>query len=350
MAKIPSIHMIHGIKTAVAAVLAYLITGFFGFEFGYWAVISAVIVMQVYVADSVKMCFYRFSGTLIGAFLGVTVLALFPENSFWVGIELFLTIGLCSFLTHYNTRYRMAAITVVIVIMTAQDAPQIVLVGVSRVLEIGIGILCAFVVSVVVLPRRKVDVLKHNLSDQAKGCSEKYQFIVRSFLDGQQSIDADFLEPLPEGIWSNHEILENIRQHEALIYPRQFSRNLAVQVATMNRVLGHLRAMIRTLSATENKGFDIIMKKELQILSEKSGNMLVKLSENRVSSEDRAEVEQALQDADARLLELRRQGVTHRFDLKKLLQVFAFYNSMHHFADDLLDAAGRADPAASVRA
>lgn len=344
--KIPSTHLIHGAKTAGAAVLAYAVTSFFGFEFGYWAVISAVIVMQVYVADSVKMCLYRFSGTLIGAFLGVAVLFLFPQNSVWVGVELFLTIALCSFLTHYNTRYRMAAITVVIVILTAQNSPRIVLVGASRVLEIGIGILCAFVVSVAVLPKRKVDVLKQNLSEQAKSCAQKYGVIVNAFLEGQKTVDADFLETLPDRIWQNHEILENIRRHEALIYHKQFGEDLAVRVATMNRALWHLRSMVRTLSETERKGFDIIMKPELEALAGKCGDLLVKLAENRVSKKDRAGLEQALQNADTRLLELRRQGVTHRFDLKKLLQVFAFYNSMHHFAEDLLDAAGRIGSAA----
>jgi uncharacterized membrane protein YccC len=56
--EILSTHMIHGFKTAFAAVLAYTITILLKSEFGYWAVISTVIVMQVYVADSVEMCLY----------------------------------------------------------------------------------------------------------------------------------------------------------------------------------------------------------------------------------------------------------------------------------------------------
>jgi uncharacterized membrane protein YccC len=71
---ISSTHVIHGLKTAFAAVLTYAITTFLNLEFGYWAVISAVIVMQVYVADSVEMCLYRLSGTAAGALLGVLVI------------------------------------------------------------------------------------------------------------------------------------------------------------------------------------------------------------------------------------------------------------------------------------
>ena len=99
---ISSTHVIHGLKTATAAVMAYIITTALNLEFGYWAVISTVIVMQVYVADSVAMCLYRFSGTLIGALLGVLVILVVPKTPFFTGIALFLTIGICSFLTRYK--------------------------------------------------------------------------------------------------------------------------------------------------------------------------------------------------------------------------------------------------------
>jgi uncharacterized membrane protein YgaE (UPF0421/DUF939 family) len=100
-----STNLIHGFKTALAAVLAYYITAILSLDFGYWAVISAVIVMQVYVADSVEMCFYRFSGTLVGAALGVVVLLVIPKTAFFTGVALFVTVGICSFLTRFSTRY-----------------------------------------------------------------------------------------------------------------------------------------------------------------------------------------------------------------------------------------------------
>ena len=41
-----NINVIHGLKTAIASVLAYVITIVLNLEFGYWAVLSTVIVMQ----------------------------------------------------------------------------------------------------------------------------------------------------------------------------------------------------------------------------------------------------------------------------------------------------------------
>ncbi len=173
-----SLHIIHGLKTALAAILAYTVTMIFNLEFGYWAIISTVIVMQVYVADSVEMCLYRLSGTLIGAVLGVGVMMTIPQTPVWIGSALFITIGLCAFLTRYKTRYRMAAITVVIIIMTGIANPNIIMFGVSRVFEISIGILCAFGVSVLIFPKRKADVLKKRLADQAGACDTLCQSLV----------------------------------------------------------------------------------------------------------------------------------------------------------------------------
>jgi len=115
---IPRTHWLHGIKTAMAAGLCYGITTFYHLEYGYWAVISTVIVMQVYVADSIRMCLYRLSGTIIGALMGIGALLYFPDTPLGRLFAVLLPVGICSFMTHYNPRYRMAAITAVIVIMT----------------------------------------------------------------------------------------------------------------------------------------------------------------------------------------------------------------------------------------
>jgi len=64
----------HGLKTGIAAVLAYGLACLFHLKYGYWAALSAVIVMQVYVADSVQMCLYRFSGTAVGAVIGMAAM------------------------------------------------------------------------------------------------------------------------------------------------------------------------------------------------------------------------------------------------------------------------------------
>jgi uncharacterized membrane protein YccC len=332
---ISATHAMHGFKTALAAVLAYAITTSLALEFGYWAVISTVIVMQVYVADSVEMCLYRFTGTLIGAMLGVLVILVCPKTPLFIGIALFVTIGICSFLTRYKTRYRMAAITVVIVVMTGMQAQDVFIFGLSRVLEICIGILCAFVVSVLIFPKRKVDVLRTRLEDQASACAQQCCALVDAFISRQQSVDESPVTALARDVWENHALLQKIHRHESLIYRGAFRENFALKVSVISRSVEHLRNMVRALNALDDNGDDIILSAELKKLAQKSGRALTMIVKNEPLA-IKNDLEHAVSELNAGLLDIRKEGLIRRFDSEKLVQVFSFYSSLLYLTDDIL--------------
>ena len=334
---ITAIHMIHGLKTALAGLLAYSITLFFNMEFGYWAVISTVIVMQIYVADSMEMCLYRLSGTIIGAILGVGVILMIPITPGWVGVALFVTIGLCSFLTRYKPKYKMAAITSAIIVMTGMHSPNIIEFGLFRVLEICLGILCATAVSLVVFPRKKADVLRKKLESQAMGCSENCNLLVEAFITKQQNVDESMMDTLIQDVWNNQSFFINIRRHEALIY--KLNENFPAKVFVMGRVAEHLRNMVRILNSLDTTGYDIIMAKELMAISKASGDALVGLMKN--DPFDKTELERLVQEMDSKLLNIRKEGLTARFDVKHLVQVFSFFSSLKYFAEDILSGADK---------
>lgn len=335
---IKSIDMIHGLKTAIAGVLAYAVTSLLNLDFGYWAVISTVIVMQVYVADSIEMCLYRLSGTVIGALMGVVVILAIPRTPLWIGAALFLTIGFCSFLTQYKTKYRMAAITVVIVIMTGAQSNDIVGFGMARVVEISLGILCAFAVSVLIFPKRKADVLRGRLESQAIACAEKCNILVSAFVSRQQNVEESLMDELVQDVWNNQTFFLNIRRHESLIY--HLSDNFAGKVVVMGRVVEHLRNMVRILNSLDSDGYDIIMSNELMAISQASGEALVALIKDDPSF-DREKLQILVKDMDTRLLAIRKEGLIRRFDLKRMVQVFSFYNSLEYFAEDIFSGAER---------
>ncbi len=334
-----STHMIHGFKTALASILAYAITLIFNMEFGYWAVISTVIVMQVYVADSIEMCLYRLSGTLIGAVLGVGVMAVIPHTPVGIGAALFITIGLCAFLTRYRTKYRMAAITVVIIIMTGIADQNLILFGVFRVIEIGLGILCAFAVSVLVFPKRKSDVLKKKLETQALTCADLCNTLVTAFNNKQQNVDETAMDDLVKETRDNQAFFLNIRRHEAMIY--KLGDNFQAKVFLMGRAVENLRAMVRILNSLDPaNGYDIILAKELTQISQASGRALIVLMTEPCEF-DRENLAGMINDLDTRLLDIRKEGLIRRFDLKRLVQVFSFYNSLEYFAEDILSGADK---------
>lgn len=332
-------HLTHGFKTAFAAVLAYAITTALSLEFGYWSIITSVIVMQVYVADSIEMCLYRFSGTIIGALLGVLVLLITPRVPLFIGIALFVTIGICSFLTRYKTRYRMAAITVVIVVMTGQQTQDAINFGIFRVVDICIGIFCAFAVSVLIFPKRKVDVLRAKLETQSDACADRCRLFVEAFISRQQNVDESYVAELVDDVWHNHALLQKISRHEALIYRKKFNENFPLKVSVISRSVEHLRNMARALNALDDDGYDIIMSQELRKLSEKSGRALVMFVKNSPLTA-KNELKQTVSELDAKLHSIRKDGLIRRFDSKKLIQVFSFYSSLLYFADDILSGIG----------
>lgn len=332
-------HAVHGLKTGCAAVLAYALTTLLNLDFGYWAVITTVIVMQVYVADSIEMCLYRFSGTILGALLGVLVLLAVPRNHIVICIALFITIGFCSFLTRYKARYRMAAITVVIVVMTGMNTENVFLFGFSRVLEILIGVLCAFLVSVLIFPRRGADVLAERLEEQAETCLEKSCILVEAFSEKQRKVSETLVDDLVEDARVNHSILERVSRSEAKIYLKNFAGDFAGKVSIMSRSAEHLRNMVRSLNAMDGEGYEIIMSEELSSLARKSGEVLILMMKGTPMAEAVQNLEKEIHTVNEGLSSLREKGLVRRFDSERLVQVFSFYSSLVYYAEDIHSAA-----------
>lgn len=337
------VHWIHGIKTALAAGLCLAITTIYNFEYGYWAVITSVIVMQVYVADSIRMCMYRFSGTIIGAILAIAAIFIFPNTLPGRFLAVMLPVGILSFMTHYNTRYRMAAITAVIIVMTGFEVPDEVSFALFRIMEIVVGIFCAFAVSVLVFPVRLVDVLKRDLSQQAEECCASYDILIAAFLNGQEQVDEDLLSPVSHKVWKNHELFENIHRHEALIYHKKFGTNLKTIVAAMDTVLEHLKTMSRSLNVPKDSAFDIIMEKELMDLSQMSKEALMALVGN-APGHTIEDLSMVIDASETKLYKIRSSGATTRFNLHKIVQVYSFYHSMRYLAQDLMIALKKIEP------
>ncbi|WP_449242040.1 FUSC family protein, partial [Desulfovibrio sp.] len=211
-------HIHHGVKTGLAAVLAYVAADWLRLPFGYWAAISAVIVMQVSVADSIRMCWYRFSGTAVGAAIAAVAILAFPANRPMTILALFLSVAFCAYMTRYNARYRMAAITTVIVFLASLGQPERLVFGMERVLEIALGVSCAFVVSVALWPQRAGDVLRERLRRQFTALADLYGDVLDAFLNRQSMLSLDPLERLERDVAADRGLLKSVRHHERLLY------------------------------------------------------------------------------------------------------------------------------------
>lgn len=140
-------------KAAIAAVLATIYYQALNLPEGYWAVISAVIVMETSVQDSLRLSWFRFAGTAIGAIMGLIWILLLGSTPWSVGIAILITTVICSVL-NLPESYRLASVTAAIVILASHTHP--VSFAFQRFTDVSVGILIALLVSILIFPEKHI--------------------------------------------------------------------------------------------------------------------------------------------------------------------------------------------------
>jgi uncharacterized membrane protein YccC len=136
--------------------LAYVLAELFSLPQGYWAVFSAIIIMQASVGGSVKATIDRVIGTIGGAVAGGAVGYFVPHESVLsLGVALAIALVPLTLVAALWPNYRVAPLTAVIVLLTP-GAQQLGSVDSAfyRIVEITLGSFVGLGVSLVLLPAR----------------------------------------------------------------------------------------------------------------------------------------------------------------------------------------------------
>lgn len=134
-----------GIRTALAAVLAYWITDLLRLPGGYWAAISAIVVMQSEVGATMMASRDRIAGTAIGAVVGLLTSLIWHHSLLVFGLAVLVVMMLCTALNYKNAG-RLGGVTVAIIVLVHFSGPlwQIAL---QRFLEVSLGIVISLLVA-----------------------------------------------------------------------------------------------------------------------------------------------------------------------------------------------------------
>ena len=136
----------HAARTAVAAVVSYLIARLVRLPEAYWATISTMIVMQSTVGAALPISVQRFAGTAIGALVGAAVATYFNASVWTFGLAV-LAIGVLSAFLHIErSAYRYAGITLAIVMLVPRSI-SVWTIAAHRFSEVSLGILVGLIVS-----------------------------------------------------------------------------------------------------------------------------------------------------------------------------------------------------------
>lgn len=323
--------MRHGIKTGIATLLAFLIAEWCNFGYGYWAPISAVFVMQTNIAESIALSLYRTVGTVIGALMGIISMVTLPDTFVGNCIGLFIMTGLCAFLTRWDARYRMAAITVTIVILASSGQVDRIEFGIFRVLEILIGVCSALLVSVTLWPRPAGVVLEKDLLSQIAECADKLDELTENFLTEQHAPPKNFLHILGSKLATNAKQLASVRRHESLIYRYKFEE-LETFSSTVESAVTHMQVMLHSFNSCRGNGCVFIFTPEMRSLAQSISAGLRWITNPNGPTPDFTEI---MKITEERLVALRKSGAPQRLELHKIIQFYAFYDALYQFAEDM---------------
>lgn len=134
-----------GLRTAVAAGLAYGLTELLHMPGGYWAAISAIVVMQSEVGATVAASSDRLAGTAIGAVIGWLAALIWHHSIFIFALAVLVVIVLCTMLRFENAG-RLGGVTVAIIVLIPHTGP-IWHIAIERFLEVSFGIGISLAVS-----------------------------------------------------------------------------------------------------------------------------------------------------------------------------------------------------------
>jgi uncharacterized membrane protein YccC len=184
-------------RITIAAMAAYVVAAAVTLPESLWAVITALIVVQMSVGGTIGAGLDRMVGTLVGAAVGglaATVHLIWHAPPVW--LLLLLAIAPLSLFATRRPSYRVAPVTAALMLLIVHDATQPIAFAIDRVVEITIGCVIGITVSILVLPYHA----EQQLVDRVASGLRVLADLVTALIGGSGSADPATVDRLNERI------------------------------------------------------------------------------------------------------------------------------------------------------
>jgi uncharacterized membrane protein YccC len=143
------------LRITVAGLIAFALGELLGVKQVYWAVLTAVIVMQASVGGSLKATSERLVGTVAGAIWGAALGAAIPHPGLLAtaGLLVAALLPLAALIAWWPS-FRVAPVTAIIVLLVPHGDAGPVQAAIERVIEIALGCAVALGVALAITPSR----------------------------------------------------------------------------------------------------------------------------------------------------------------------------------------------------
>ncbi|MDQ0503530.1 FUSC family protein [Xanthobacter agilis] len=160
-----------GLKAAVAALASYGVAYGLNLPNGYWAVLTAILVVQSTIGASLSVAIDRGLGTVVGGIVGVIAATLAGPSAILTIVALGVAVIITSTLAAKFSSYKLAPVTAVIVLLSDPTHVDPWISGLHRVFEIGLGGAVGVLCALLILPARAVFFLFPQCASAVKLCA-----------------------------------------------------------------------------------------------------------------------------------------------------------------------------------
>lgn len=160
------------LRVTLAAALSLAVSDAFSLPQGYWAALSALIIVQISVGGTITAGLDRLAGTLAGAVVGAAVALIGQLLALPHVLVLVIAVAPLALLAAIRPSFRVAPITAAIVLLATPSNASPLVSAVHRVAEISIGTLIGVIVSVLVFPLRARQIAMERCAETLEGLGE----------------------------------------------------------------------------------------------------------------------------------------------------------------------------------
>jgi len=317
------------LKTGVAAALSFLAYKALHLPHGYWAVISAIIVMQSNLGRSIITGLERLMGTAIGAIVGALAVATVGVNSVGLLFAVAATMALCSS-TRLQTSQRLAGVTASIVMLIGEGSAWHA--GLNRFIDVALGIVVALLVSVVWPSRATLD-LRNSL---AMTFHDLHQFWLAVISHVTRDADIGPVDQLKKVAHqhsrNNHELFADFERE-----PGHHDPVLSLLLESSDRIREHISGIDYS---ARNMSQDSLYRKLEQPFQRVYAAVAASFESIEADLRDSSrstspELVSALQNLEQEFEALRQSGVPRSYNTDELLRLYSFFYRLQQLGNEL---------------
>jgi uncharacterized membrane protein YccC len=322
------------IKTGIAGIACVSAARALRLPEGYWAAISAIIVMQSSVGATMGTSWNRLVGTAIGAAVGGISFSLGGASVLAFGLAVTVAILLCDALGFAESQ-RFAGVTVAIVMLVGNVAPAW-RIALYRFVEVSLGIVIGMLVAVLVWPLRARAQLRAGIAEALADLDALFLAVLQRYR-GEQAAEIHELRSHLDAIFLRNEGLQKEAAREPAVGPER--REL------LALLMGHLRSFFEAIDAVEiatrestSDTFRRKLEPELgRLVSDISGAFkgLAEAVTSGVAAAQWFELSREVSALEEKVAEIRKSGATTQYILDEILRFYAFLLVLKNLAREL---------------